>query len=293
MAKSIADPFRKSEPKTCEVSASATSSRESSDGASLFGLQALQTTFLFGQEAVPVSRFRAPENNGVTKTNGTSGPNSSVSSASARLQSSLESRLVAALDLNGSPEYRLTWKMRAMPSGRQVLTLQARARRTSDNACTGWPTPRAQKHSPQSRDKSNLATDALLAGWRTPQESDGEGGVMEIRPNTTGHYKLRDEAVLAGWPTATTRDHKDGTATSCENVKDNALLGRVAHTAGGTVPTGTNAQTESSAGCRLNPRFSLWLMIGEKAEEWASCAEQATQSCRKSRRSSSERPSTP
>ena len=37
--------------------------------------------------------------------------------------------------------------------------------------------------------------------WRTPGASDGEGGVMEIRPGTTGHYKLRDD--VANWPTPT------------------------------------------------------------------------------------------
>jgi len=45
-----------------------------------------------------------------------------------------------------------------------------------------------------------------LTGWRSPMSGDGEGGVMEIRPGTTGKYKLRDEAHLAGWPTPVTRD---------------------------------------------------------------------------------------
>ena len=42
--------------------------------------------------------------------------------------------------------------------------------------------------------------------WRTPGASDGEGGVMEIRPGTTGHYKLRDD--VANWPTPQHRDYK-------------------------------------------------------------------------------------
>ena len=29
--------------------------------------------------------------------------------------------------------------------------------------------------------------------WRTPGQSDAEGGTMEIRPNTAGHYKLGDQ----------------------------------------------------------------------------------------------------
>ena len=62
-----------------------------------------------------------------------------------------------------------------------------------------------------------------------------------------------------GWPTATTRDHKDGSAQSCQNVKDNALLGRVVHHTGHP-PTIKNAKTGKPDAYRLNPRFSLWLM---------------------------------
>lgn len=44
-----------------------------------------------------------------------------------------------------------------------------------------------------------------MDGWpKTPMASDGDGGVMEIRPGTTGKYKLRDYAQLAGYPTAKT-----------------------------------------------------------------------------------------
>lgn len=40
--------------------------------------------------------------------------------------------------------------------------------------------------------------------WRTPGASDGEGGVMEMRPETTGRYKLRDQVHPKNacmWPT--------------------------------------------------------------------------------------------
>jgi hypothetical protein len=48
-----------------------------------------------------------------------------------------------------------------------------------------------------------LADVVKLCGWeKTPQASDGSGGVMEIRPGTTGKYKLRDYAQLAGWAAA-------------------------------------------------------------------------------------------
>jgi hypothetical protein len=101
---------------------------------------------------------------------------------------------------------------------------------------------------------------------------------MEIRPGTTGRYKLRDESQLASWPTPlvndelgsgycygpkkpdgtrakflklpgaaglatwatpTTRDHKDG--DYCENVPENALLVRQVWQASWPTPNATNA----------------------------------------------------
>ena len=46
--------------------------------------------------------------------------------------------------------------------------------------------------------------------WRTPGATDGEGGVMEMRPGTTGKYKLRDHVQPINakmWPTPCERDH--------------------------------------------------------------------------------------
>lgn len=189
---------------------------------------------------------------------GISGLPSGGSSRSADLQSSLESRLQASLEGLGSPEYALTWKHWDMESGPPICALRGSVRRISGKGCGGWPTP-------------------------------------------------------------TSRDHKDGTKKSCQNVPVNSLLGRSVHLAGWPTPTssmmtwqdlnqaltagngsqrkkygdsvtllnghGSSAVTERKDEYRLNPRFSLWLM-GYPAE-WASCGEQAMQSFRSSRRSSS------
>jgi hypothetical protein len=45
--------------------------------------------------------------------------------------------------------------------------------------------------------------------WRTPSSSDGEGGIMEMRPGTAGKYKLRDH-VHAKWATPQARDWQSG-----------------------------------------------------------------------------------
>jgi len=102
--------------------------------------------------------------------------------------------------------------------------------------------------------------------WRTPHASDGEGGVMEMRPGTTGHYKLRDHVHPKNakmWPTPTGRDHKDGTAQSCANVEENGLLGRVIHDK-------DNPQLGS-----LNPTWVEWLM--GYPEGWTDLKDSETQ----------------
>jgi hypothetical protein len=94
---------------------------------------------------------------------------------------------------------------------------------------------------------------------------------------------LRDFVRLSGWPTPAARDWKDG--AECQNVPINALLGRTAWLAAtghyailanaGGWPT---AVMINGAACRLNPKFSLWLM--GYPDEWASCGERAMQSTR-------------
>jgi len=43
-----------------------------------------------------------------------------------------------------------------------------------------------------------LPRQAAIAGWKTQNACDGEGGVMEFRDGKAGHYKLRDHAAWAG-----------------------------------------------------------------------------------------------
>lgn len=76
-------------------------------------------------------------------TNGTSGRRGSVSSASATLQSCLESKCRARMDSRGSTLFRLVWKRRPTLSQRLIYALRASARRMLVNDCTSWPTPRA------------------------------------------------------------------------------------------------------------------------------------------------------
>src|SRR5690606_10645841 len=176
--------------------------------------------------------------------------------SSAVLQLSLENRLRARLDVNGSPEYGLTWKRWDMSSGPPICLLRASVRRTSAKGFGGWPTPLvddAKNVTRTSGSYNSLVRTATMAGWRTPSASDGEGGSMDVllaqRNGYSPKLKLRDQAPLA-----------------------------MTH---GAIPSGSPAPTERRGA--LNPALSLWLM--GYPDEWLSCGVRAMQSSRRSRQS--------
>jgi len=196
-----------------------------------------------------VSHSVSPERAEELTTDAIYGPLFGGSSPSCALQTSLANRLRDEMDVNGSPEYGLTWRHWAMSSGPPICALRASVRRTSGNGYTGWPT--------------------------TPQASDGEGGVMKIQPGTAGKYKLRDYAQLAGYPTALSRDWKDGPGMATTGTNpDGSTRTRLDQLPGVAQLTGTNqsgghalmVKADESppdwfpVNGKLNPYFSLWLM---------------------------------
>ena len=219
----------------------ATSLQESAAGPTPYHSQAGLQTPLFGPEAVPANPFRAQVNEKAQPTQGTSGLSGTSLSGSASLQLSLESRLRQTLDVNGSPEYELTWKHWDIGSGPPICALRASGRRTSGKGFTGWPTP-AATDTARSQDSSNqrmqaghqadLPTVAQLAGWPTPQvfDSTGDGEPRALRykgnapseagntrdPNKPGSYRgdLKDIEGLAGWSTPRATERTGGNRTS-------------------------------------------------------------------------------
>jgi hypothetical protein len=160
------------------------------------------------------------------------------------------------MDVNGSPEYALTWKHWDMASGLPICALRARAPRTSDKDFGGWPTP--------------------MAG--TPaQKGYNEAG------NTDSSRKT---VALMGWATPAARDWRSEKATAAFNTK------RDAHPRG--KPLSYQAKLSGLASISspaptgkrgvLSPEHSRWLM--GFPPEWANCAPTATRSRRKSRQSS-------
>lgn len=107
----------------------------------LYARRAGRTIGQSGPVRAHASRLARPENKKVLTMNDTCGPSGTDLSKCADLQSCLESKLQARSV--GSILYRLTWKQRVTPSGRQICALRASKAPISDNAfiSLGWPTP--------------------------------------------------------------------------------------------------------------------------------------------------------
>ncbi len=177
---------------------------------------------LFGPDLVPVSHSVPQESREAWKTSDTCGLHGSGSLQSYDLAQSLASRLRERLDTAGSMEYSQTWKQKATDAGRLFWAHIASAHRTSDNDCSGWPTPTAnepggtaehhleRKRKARARGVSiglsvtTLVHVAQMAGWPSPKPSNVTGPGQRGK----GGANLQTTAELAGWPTPMVNDEK-------------------------------------------------------------------------------------
>lgn len=288
---------RKQPPPTLPDSAASTCSPESADGDTLSNSQDGQQLDLFGQPVVHVNRSALPGSGKAKLTKDTSGRCSFGSSESASLQRSLVSKLVQMTDTDGSPEFVMTWKKRAMQSGAPIFRLAARQRRTNEAGYFSWPTPmlsdttggkippshQTRKHPA----KLKQAVTTLLA-WTTPMA--GTPATDEYNAAGNNDSSRKTVAVMKSWATPRSRDHKNNGASidrAANGVADSLDLQCKLVCLNGTArPSPLSAQMDRAA-FRLNPMHSLWLMGYPAA--WACCGERAMQLCRKLPRSSSER----
>ena len=180
---------------------------------------------------------------------GISGQPGSISSASADLQRCLESRLRARLLTLGSTLYTLTWKEWVTPSGVSRFRQRASVRRTSEIDRTGWATPVAhearlgyqRRRGDTKGSQESLTTQVVncltpesdpriqgleMAGWPTPQASDGSGGGQAKRAmNPDRSNDLNDFAMLVGWPTPRAADGEKNVRTAEGSLSEIARKG--------------------------------------------------------------------
>lgn len=237
---------------------SATSSPESADGATPCDSRAGLTTSRCGRDHVRASLSARQAKEQGLLTSGTFGHTSTTSSASASLQQSLENKLQALMVSDGSTLYKLTWKRRATPLGRQICALRASAHRISDNGCSGWPTPQARDH---------------------------KGAPNSGNELTHNSRPLNEMVRMAGWPTpVTVPDSKASHGQLSGDLRRKLaemfpVTEPARYTDSGELLTGSHA--EMGSGGQLNPAHSRWLM--GYPPEWDACAVTAMPSSRKSR----------
>lgn len=139
--KSISPTSGNSLPLVLNGEPASTSSPESAGGNTPFNSPDGLGIDLFGPARAHVNPFLPPEKCADLMTTGTSGRSCEIASATYALQRSLESKLEDRVDLNGCPEYVMTWKICRMPSGLRTYRLVASARHTKETGLIGWPTP--------------------------------------------------------------------------------------------------------------------------------------------------------
>lgn len=263
----------------------AISSPALADGPTPSGSPAFPTTTRSGPEVALASLSARQAKEMGLLTSGTSGRRSITSSASAALQSSLVSRLQAALRDRGSTLFKLTWKPWVTPAGRRLSRLAASAHRTSDSDCIGWHTPVANDDNKSveahlamkermgggRKAITSLQVEAKLSAWPTPNTPSGGRSVSIEKMDATGRTSdgkkhtasLEHAAKFACWKTPRAKEDND---RQSKNGVDFITLQGQAKLASWATPTTRDHKDGASEGTApINALLGrqVWMASGE------------------------------
>lgn len=243
---------------TLQNTLNATFSQVLEAGQSRCALQAGQTIDPFGLEVAHASLFPAQEKEKGKVTKDIYGQSGLTSLSSQCLQRSLESRLVQQLNLDGWMKSIMTWRVKAMPSGRQYCQLAVSVRRTKETDCGLWASPNTMDCLPP------RSQEAMQRQFNT------------TRKGRTSPSNLREQVLLSMWPTPSSRDWKDTQGMKKTRKDGKPRMDQLAR----VIPSnGYTAQTKRRG--QLNPAFVCWLMGYPVNYEKLVFRALETQSCRK------------
>lgn len=205
-----------------ETTRNATSSRGSEGGHTPSSSRCGQTPDLFGQDHAHASHSPSQGGKKDSRTTGTSGRSGMSSSGNVSLSLSLASKLQELLSTVGSTLFRLTWRMKATPSGRRYFQLVASGHRTSGKGCGSWGTPNSsapggtpeqalkRKEGLKCGQSVTTLDHQVQTAWPTASARDGKGGYQNgrIRGGKLVTENL-SEAVMVAWPTPQAKEQKE------------------------------------------------------------------------------------
>ena len=179
---------------------------------------------------------------------------------------------------------------------------------TTEARLAQWPTAQSRDGDPSGRgasadrtggERRNLDDYALLAGWPTATaETQSTSERAQTGRETAGpsrggpSYGIADIAMLSPYPTpdagvyeaADQEQMEARRAALAEQYGTNGFGLTIGQMVPGALPPPSSAATASTAGYRLNPGFSLWLMLGDLAPAWLRAGMRVQKTSTRSRR---------